>query len=223
MYIKILHFYQKITTAKFIFCIAFCILSLSSTTAQESEKGFTGFSGGMMIHSGYMWGNDFQITDNQNNTIAEKNVPHVPFGIGGALRLHFGAHFRLGMDGGVTTLSNRRSGQRWQLGFGNILAEGTWSYRNFLFFVGGSIGGGGVRNMVLLSANDQDYQLENQVLYRKYGVLLVTPAAGFEYALSSRMHLICKVDCAFNLLYQKDFAMGPRVYLGFIFVHAKKK
>jgi hypothetical protein len=44
------------------------------------------------------------------------------------------------------------------------------------------------------------------------------PFAGFEYALSKKIHLMCKADYIFNVSNpQADFLTGTRFYFGFAF------
>ena len=68
--------------------ISFCCM------AQE-KKFIKGFSGGMMVHSGYQYGGDNPY---------DYDPKGATFGIGGVARLHLSDHFRAGFEGYFSTL-----------------------------------------------------------------------------------------------------------------------
>ena len=77
------------------------ILLLGHGTGVAQEKSLIkGFSGGMMIHSGYQTG-----CDNPYGY----NMQGATFGIGGVARLHLTDHFRTGFEGYVSTLGLRNN------------------------------------------------------------------------------------------------------------------
>ena len=59
--------------------------------APQEDKVIKGFSGGMMVHSGYQYGCD---------TPFDLNISSPTFGIGGCAKLHLTEHFRTGFEGG---------------------------------------------------------------------------------------------------------------------------
>ena len=61
---------------------------VAAMSAQDQEV-IKGFSGGMMVHSGYQYGcdNPFGL-----------NISSPTFGIGGCAKLHFSEHFRAGFE-----------------------------------------------------------------------------------------------------------------------------
>ena len=72
-------------------------ISLSQGLSQsQSKKGFNGYDGGMMLHAGYV-----------SKTIkpVDFKAEGITKGIGGAIRFHFGEHYRIGTEGYVSTLS----------------------------------------------------------------------------------------------------------------------
>ena len=78
-----------------LLCIAI-FLMLTPAFAQETSKPkvLTGFSGGMMLHTGYL--------DGQLPQVGYR-TKGAPFGLGGTLRLHLGQHWMIGGEGYVST------------------------------------------------------------------------------------------------------------------------
>ncbi|HPT52768.1 MAG TPA: hypothetical protein PK740_05750 [Bacteroidales bacterium] len=214
---------KTLHTYKIFVLILICCFSTYYVKAQSDTAAvYRGFSGGMMLHTGYLSGNSFTIYDMQGEAIKSITNRGVPFGIGGALRFHLGKHARIGMEGGVSHLIYGKEKNRWSLGWGGILADCSWQFKKWTLMTGGIIGGGSVRNIVYLNAVSSDFAVENLIMYRKFGCLLVTPFVGVEYALTPRMHLIGKIDYMFNILHApSDYADGARLYIGFLFYHTK--
>lgn len=70
-------------------------LSIVIVVSAQEKKLLRGFDGGMMIHTGYLQGNLEPIG---------YDVKGMPIGVGGAIRLHLGKHFRIGGEGYISTL-----------------------------------------------------------------------------------------------------------------------
>ena len=209
--------YKKI----FLFCN--CVIACLPLFAQDtSEKKFSfqGYSGGMMLHSGYLFGGHINLP----NTSESVDINGIPFGLGGTLRVHFGKHLRIGMEGYTSTLYYGEQRKSFvSLGWGGILVDGQWKIKRTTIFCGGTIGGGSVKNVAvrnIIPANS----IEQDAVYRKYTIMVATPFVGVEYALTGKIHWITKVDCIVNLTNkQSDFATGPRVYTGIVFLRAGKE
>ena len=84
---------------RLILIISFLTLICLDGTAQEDKKAIKGFSGGMMVHTGYQWGGDNPYGYNPQG---------MTFGIGGVARLHLTDHFRTGFEGYFSTLGLKR-------------------------------------------------------------------------------------------------------------------
>ena len=81
---------------------------------EKRQGGYRGFSGGMMLHTGYVGSKDLNITSLQG-TVHKQKVGGAPVGIGGAIKLMFGRHFRIGAEGYVSTLYyGRHDRTRWE-------------------------------------------------------------------------------------------------------------
>lgn len=207
----------------FLFLFLLPLVLLMAQT-ENRQKFFNGFSGGMMLHSGYLFGGQSTVYSETGTLLGTHNMEGMPFGIGGCLRFHLGKHLRVGMEGYVSTLNYATTKSYFSLGWGGILADGYWVFNKWTVFAGGTIGGGRVKNVTLLESTPLDFIAENGSSYREYGVLLATPFAGIEYALTKKLHLFVKADWIFNITHdQPDFAHGVRCYVGLIFQHLYQK
>jgi hypothetical protein len=210
-----------ILSNKKIFFYICCILFFLQTNAQDIDNKktyFQGYSGGMTLHTGYLWGGVVSV----NIPPLLTEIQGMPFGMGGLLRFHFGKHFRFGGEGYNSTLYYGENKSYTSLSWGGLLLDCQWKINKFTLFFGGTIGGGSVKNITILN-NVSNQTIEKNAVYRKYNLMVVDPFIGVEYAIANKIHLIAKVDCIFNITKkQPDFAVGPRFYAGIVFFHAKK-
>ena len=78
----------------FLCIVMFLSAGITMLPHAENKKTIKGFSGGMMVHSGYQYGGD-----NPFNL----NMSSPTFGIGGCAKIHLTDHFRTGMEGFFST------------------------------------------------------------------------------------------------------------------------
>jgi len=187
----------------------------------SSKMGYSGFSGGMMLHTGYVQSRELTFYNSNGNVREVTQLSGAPFGIGGAVRLHFGEHLRIGSEGYVSTLTYGENKSYSSVGWGGLLVDCAWHLNSWTPFAGGTVGGGSVKNLTLLEPTPDDFVLENtSTSYRKYGFMALSPFVGVEYAMTEKMHLVIKIDYLLNLTnWQDDFTTGPRIYFGFMFCH----
>lgn len=174
-----------------------------------------------MFNTGYVLSREFSLY-NSNGTMNQRmRQQGVPFGLGGTIRIGFGRHLRIGGEGYVTTLHQRKTKGFNTVGWGGLLADCRWTKNRWTFFVGGTVGGGSVKNLILTETSTSDFVFEDgSAAYRKYSLMCVVPFLGFEYALHKRIHLIVKTDYLYSLSdTPADFTTGPRLYLGILFCH----
>lgn len=208
------------------FILAVVLISMNNACL-AGENGakisYRGFSGGMMPHSGFFYGGKTAVYDIQGAVLAVEEMRGIPLGLGGAIRLHFGDHFRIGTEGYSTTLHYGNYNSNVSIGWGGLLADYHREYGKFKPFFGATLGGGSVKNLTLLQDNLLDFTTEQAVSYRNYPFMAFCPFAGVEYSLNKKMYLIFKIDYLMNISNpQDDFVQGPRVYLGFMFYHIKQ-
>jgi hypothetical protein len=198
---------------------AICLSFFLQVNAQDTEQKntyFRGYSGGMMLHTGYLTAGKIIMPG------VQEKIHGAPWGIGGLIRFHFGKHLRLGGEGYTSTLYYGKNKSYTTLNWGGLLMDCQWKINKFTVFCGGTIGGGSVKNIAL--SNDTSIQQgERNALFRKYTLMVAAPFVGMEYAITSRIRFITKVDGIFNIMgKQPDFTIGPRIYAGIVFFHEKK-
>lgn len=203
---------------KIIFVVFFNLMLFSSLVASEKIKNFAyhGFSGGMFLHAGYIKGKSFTTYFPQNDLISTQQVKGLTLGIGGKLALHFGEHWRFGVEGYASGARYGNNRSAFRIGWGGLLAEYTYRFNRFIPFVGLTVGGGGAKNMILLEATRHDF-VSLPVIYREYGFPIINPALGCEYLLTSKLKLVLKADYMLSPTKEVDFATGVRVYIGVLF------
>lgn len=189
------------------------LLGCGVATAQE-DKAIKGFSGGMMIHSGYLTGCDNPFGYNMQGTT---------FGIGGVARLHLTDHFRTGFEGYVSTLGLKQDvskGSHNKIFWTGLLTDWYWQMGKYYPYAGVTVGGGMETTYLMFEGSSNDWKVEDIAVFRKSGFVAVDPFIGCDIALSEAVRLTFKMD--WLLAIRKDELnrpYGPRLYVGFIFAH----
>ena len=184
-----------------------------ASTAQES-KFIKGFSGGMMVHSGYQYGGD-------NPFGVDISSP--TFGIGGCAKLHLTDHFRTGFEGYFSTAPIRKvveSGSHNKLFWTGLLADWFWQHGKLIPYIGTTLGGGMETAFLMFEGDKHDWTPEGMTVLHKQPFFAIDPYVGVEYAVGKALRLTLKAD--WMLAINSDGLnrpMGPRVYFGFIFAH----
>lgn len=203
---------------KTLLLLLLSLFSLGPLSAQEQQRhplAYNGFSGGMMLHAGWVARGDVRVGLSSPQTIAG-----VPLGIGGALKVRFGNHLRVGTEGYTSALSYGDYGSSLSIGWGGLLVDYCFRLGDFMPYAGVTVGGGVVENLTLTANPEVDWLPEANLSYRSYGVGVVAPFVGVEYGLTERMSLTVKADWMMALgRSHSDFPSGPRCYVGFMFNH----
>lgn len=213
---------------KIAIIIAAAVVVTLSTPANASVGrpfAYGGFSGGMMLHAGWAAGGRMSLTTPSGAVAGGQDVRGVPVGIGGSVKLHLGDHLRVGTEGYGTYLSyGGGTGSRISIGWAGALVDWQWHAGKLHPFAGVTIGGGVLRNNTLLDHAYEDFVLEQNMSYRKYSFMAVTPFVGLEVEIGSRVRLAFKADWLINASrYRPDFPSGIRLYVGFIFYHGSRQ
>ena len=202
---------MKIRTLLTIALLSFC----STTMLHAQEKKFIkGFSGGMMVHSGYQYGGD--------NPFG-LDISSPTFGIGGCAKLNFTDHFRAGFEGYFSTAPIKKgavSGSHNKLFWTGLLADWFWQCGKFTPYIGTTLGGGMETSFFMFDGDKHDWTPEGKTVLHKQPFLAIDPYMGVEYAVGKALRLTLKAD--WMLAINSDGLnkpMGPRVYFGFIFAH----
>ena len=197
-----------------LFTIALLSLCGATTIYAKDKKFIKGFSGGMMVHSGYQYGGD--------NPFG-LDISSPTFGIGGCAKLNFTDHFRAGFEGYFSTAPIKKgaeSGSHNKLFWTGLLADWFWQHGKFTPYIGTTLGGGMETSFFMFAGDKHDWKPEGMIVLHKQPFLAIDPYVGVEYAVGKALRLTLKAD--WMLAINSDGLnkpMGPRVYFGFIFAH----
>ena len=200
-----------------IFFLSICTTAISAENATDLDKEngskfIKGFSGGMMIHSGYQFG-----CDNPYNL----NISSPTFGLGGCAKLHFTEHFRAGFEGYFSTAPVRNGvedGSHNKIFWTGALADWFWRMGKFTPYVGVTLGGGMETAFYMFEGDKHDWIEEGKAVLHKQPFFAIDPYVGVEYAVGEALRLTLKADwlSAFNSE-GLNRPIGPRIYFGVIF------
>lgn len=200
-----------ILTIAALFAVLF---TAGAEVTEKDSKVIKGFSGGMMLHTGYLSG-----CDNPYDFMPSGAT----FGIGGVAKLHLSEHFRAGFEGYFSTMGLKKevqSGSFNKLFWTGVLADWFWKIGKFNPYVGATVGGGMETAFYMFEGDKHDWLPEASAVYNKKPFFAVDPFVGVEYAVGEALRLTLKAD--WLLAVNKDGLnrpMGPRIYFGFIFAH----
>ena len=193
-----------------IFLIHVSVFSQQDTVSLKT-KVLTGFNGGMMLHTGYLYG-----------TIPEigYKAKGAPFGLGGTIRLQLGQHWMIGGEGYVSTLRQMHNGSYIKYGWGGVLGEFYWAFRHVMPYVGLTVGGGRQTTFLMFDGTSSDWRAEDDAVFHKQGFFALTPFIGCDFIAAKFLHLTLKADWMTTISGRKLLApTGPRFYFGVIFYH----
>lgn len=204
-----------------------CLLAAQTLCADDSQsKVYQGFSGGMMGHAGYLFGENADAPKTDNGLICSPQGG--TFGLGGALRVHLWKHLRVGGEGFVSTMNSGTTNMKHVLqkgsyirtGFGGVLMDACWRKEKVWPYIGGSVGGGAMRSLYVLDGNQDDWIAENKAYLHKQSFFYVNPYVGMDWCMTKRVHLTLRMDWMLALSdKQLVLPTGPRFFFGFMFCH----
>ncbi len=199
---------------RIIFIIIFAAFSIIAAAQEENKKFIKGFSGGMMVHTGYLSG-----CDNPYNY----DAAGATFGIGGVAKLHLEKQFRVGFEGYFSSMGLHEDiadGSFNKVFWTGLLADRFWKFGKFYPYIGASVGGGMETSFYIFDGDKHDWLPEPQAVYHKQPFFAVDPFIGVEYKVGAALRLTLKAD--WLLAIHSDGLnrpMGPRLYFGCIFAH----
>lgn len=190
------------------------ILLLTSVQGYAQNKTIKGFSGGMMVHTGYLAGGDNPFG------ISPKGAT---FGIGGVAKLHLSNHFRAGFEGYFSNMGIdqelAQDGSFNKVFWTGILGDFYWKAGKFLPYAGVTLGGG-METAYFMTGDKHDWIPETSAVFNKMPFFAIDPFIGTEYAVGEALNLTLKVDWLLGINSDGlNRPMGPRLYFGFIFTH----
>jgi hypothetical protein len=204
-----------------------CLLAAQTLYADDSQsKVYQGFSGGMMGHAGYLFGENADAPKADDGLICSPQGG--TFGLGGALRVHLWKHFRVGGEGFVSTMNSGTTNMKYVLqegsyirtGWGGVLMDACWRKEKVWPYIGGSVGGGAMRSLYVLDGSQDDWIAENKAYLHKQSFFYVNPYVGMDWCMTQKVHMTFRVDWMVALhAGEVVLPTGPRLLVGFMFCH----
>ncbi len=203
-----------------LICIALLSLSLQAAGNNDSFR-FIGYSGGMMVHGGYIQSNIFTI---HSGAISQDfQIKGFGNGLGGTAKFNFGTEhdqLRIGMEGYGTKVAYKPKPSYSRIGWGGLTLDYIHQSKKGRVhpFIGCTIGGGGVKNHLLSEGSASDFEAEAIGIMHKYAFFTVTPFVGIEISIAKRVRVVIKADYLTDLSGNSpDFPSGIRLYAGILF------
>lgn len=210
-----------------------------SKNAQKEKKSdiFSGFSGGMMIHGGYLFADSPEkVFSNSGlgNSDYLSGLPKDGFtmGLGGTLRVHLIDHIHVGAEGFVSTMPMMSSGSSLRSGWGGAICDYYTDWGKVRPLIGLGIGGGVTQRLfvpkeaqVVTSTDSISYNAS----YTKTPFFYLDPYIGLEVGLKGHMSLLIRIDYLLPFgkagsILTKDIKWGdfmspngPRLHIGVMF------
>ena len=237
------------------------LLSLGLTVQGQEDAGaqgkekkrttsgvFTGFSGGMMLHGGYLFSDDpTKVFSNTGlgDPAYVKGLPKSGFcyELGGALRVHLINHIHIGAEGFVSTMPLMGTGSNIRTGWGGALCDFYGNWGKVRPMIGMTVGGGAMRRLyVPVNGTYEHTTASDTTIYNasfvKTPFFMLDPYVGIEINLASHMALLIRIDymLPFNvhntglseagkIVKWDNFVTpsGPRLYIGVMFGRLQRK
>lgn len=231
--------------------------SLGSThkSIRDAATGqvFTGFSGGMMLHIGYMFSDDPRKIFSNAGLGSEAYVASLPkdgvgLGLGGTLRVHLLNHIHVGAEGGMSIMPLGKIGNI-RMGWGGAMCDVYTQWGKVRPLIGLSLGGGAMKRLYLPQNGPIPYAPEEaptdttlyNASYTKTPFFYLDPYVGMEVDLASNMALLIRIDYMLpfgrsgsslteltqlkNGVNWSNFMTpsGPRLYVGLMFGRLKRE
>ena len=197
----------------------------SITIVTEKTPVFQGYSGGMMLHAGYLFGKNPSAILPSGESISPQGMT---MGIGGSLRINLWKHLRVGCEGYVSTMNSGatdmrnvlQSGSYVRVGSGGLLADACWRMEKIWPYIGAAVGAGAMRTLSVVEGTEGDWQPEDFAMLTKQSFGYVDPYMGMDWCMTKRVHLTLRMDWMLAFAdNQLILPTGPRFFFGFMFCH----
>lgn len=197
----------------------------SITIVTEKTPVFQGYSGGMMLHAGYLFGKNPSAVLPSGESISPQGMT---MGIGGSLRINLWKHLRVGCEGYVSTMNSGatdmrnvlQSGSYLRVGSGGLLADACWRMEKIWPYIGAAVGAGAMRTLSVVNGTEDDWQPEDFAMLTKQSFGYVDPYIGMDWCMTKRVHLTLRMDWMLAFAdNQLILPTGPRFFFGFMFCH----
>lgn len=232
----------------FAFILPLSMLAKEQKDADDSSEGekksglsefFTGFSGGMMVHAGYMFSDAPDKVFSNTGLGSMDYIKGLPkdgfcFGLGGSLRFHLINHIHLGAEGGMSTMPLMKTGSNVRTAWGGALCDFYTNWGKVRPLIGMSVGGGAMRRLFVPEADvetagEEGAETNYNSSFVKSPFFYLDPYVGMEFGLTTHMALIVRLDYMLpfgspgskltpNVNWSNFMTpSGPRLYVGVMF------
>ena len=192
------------------------LLTITTLSAVAERLQFKCYTGGMFYHSGHIKSNPFEITNKQGE-ISIHQVKGLTFGLGGKLSFQFGNHLRVGIEGYGSSVTYGPHKSTYSVGWGGGLTEFFYETTKVAYFLGATMGGGSVENLVVTERQTLGFKT-SEILRRQYSTIIIAPYYGAEIKLTRRIRFVYKADYLLPVTNkQPDWGRGFRWYVGINF------
>ena len=195
---------QRLLIVCTLLFLCLCAWGQEEHASTRSNTILTGFSGGMLLHGGYLFADSpDKVFSNTGlgNLDYVKGLPKDGFcyGLGGALRAHLVNHIHLGAEGFVSTMPLMRTGSNVRTGWGGVLCDAYFQLGKIRPLLGFTIGGGTMKRLYVPKQDEGvDYAETDSTYYNasytKTPFFFIDPYVGLEANLTSHMALIVRID-----------------------------
>ena len=201
------------------------LFTVIASAKNDSTAIFQGCGGGMLLHAGYLLGENTGAILPSGENIAPQGLT---YGLGGTMRVNLKKHLRIGCEGFSSTVKSEVTDQRDFLqkgsyirtGWGGVIADACWRLEKVWPYIGGSVGGGAMRSLYIVEGNENDWEPEQTAIFHKQGFVYVDPYIGLDYCLTRRIHLTFRLDWMLAFAQEQlIYPTGPRLYVGVLFCH----
>ena len=209
---------------KDLLCI-FLLLASTIYAKNDSIAIFQGCGGGMMVHAGYLFGENAAAVLPSGESISPSGMT---YGLGGSMRVHLMKHLRVGCEGFSSTMKSGvtnqhdflQEGSYIRTGWGGLIADACWRGEKIWPYIGGSVGGGATRALYIVEGSQDDWLPEDNATFHKQSFFYMLPYVGMDWCMTQKVHMTFRVDWMLAL-HSGEVLLptGPRLLVGFMFCH----
>lgn len=189
--------------------IVFCTnINAQTETPQPQKSGgiYNGFSGGILLHAGYLFSDSPDKIFSNTGLGSVDYVKGLPkdgacLGLGATLRIHLINHIHLGAEGYISTMPLMKTGSNVRSAWAGALCDFYTNWGKVNPLIGMSLGGGVMQRTYVPQQDtnqDQAQQTNYNASFAKTPFFYMDPYVGLEIGIGSSMAIMIKIDYMLN-------------------------
>jgi hypothetical protein len=212
---------------------------LNTIKKKTGLQAYSGFSGGMLLHAGYLFSDSPDKVFSNTGLGSADYVKGLPndgfcFGLGGELRVHLINHLHVGAEGHVSMMPLMKSGSNVRTGWGGAFCDFYANWGKVQPIAGLGVGGGVMKRLFVPETDptSDGAGTTYNASYAKTPFFYLDPYIGMEIPINTNMAVILRIDymlpfgvtnsslvrVAENVNWSKFMTpSGPRLYVGIMF------